>query len=101
MNGPALLSAYLKSKSLSRAEFAGLVGADRQRVWRWVRGDRGPGLDFALAIESVTDGAVPAASWADPDSPAHRAIVGRSSTVRNPSVRRSPGASTRHLPNRR
>lgn len=57
------LAAYLARHQLSMAAFARLVGADRSRISRCVRGERRPGLRLALEIERATGGEVPASSW--------------------------------------
>ncbi len=69
------LAKYLAEHSLTYTAFAVLVGADRQRVWRLAKGDRGPSVDLAIRIERATKGAVPIESWASPPSkrPSRRA----------------------------
>lgn len=57
------LARYLRKHKLSAAAFADMVGAHRSQIGRAVRGERAPGLDLAVKIESVTGGAVPVACW--------------------------------------
>lgn len=62
-NGPKLLSRYLEAQGLTHAEAASLFRVDRQRIYRLVKGERGPGIDLAFRIESLTEGAIPASAW--------------------------------------
>jgi len=61
--GAALLRAWLDGQGLSQADLARRCGVGEASVCRWLRGTRRPGLDLAIAVEQLTDGAVPAASW--------------------------------------
>lgn len=57
-------------KCLSQAEAAGLV-ACAQSMWGCLEsGDKLPGVDLALAIESVTGGAIAVEDWATRPIPA-------------------------------
>lgn len=73
MSKPTALAKYLADRKLSYAAFAALVGADRQRVWRIAKGDRGPSVELAIQIERATGGAVPVESWAAPKRSHRRA----------------------------
>jgi transcriptional regulator with XRE-family HTH domain len=48
---------------MTRAELAERLGISRPHADFICRGARRPSLELALAIEKLTDGAVPAASW--------------------------------------
>lgn len=63
MDGPTLLAAYLKENKLSLRGFADKVDAPVALVWRWSRASGKPGIEYALAVESATAGAVPVTSW--------------------------------------
>lgn len=63
------LATYLKRSKRSVTEFAEAIGADRARVYRWMKGTRRPDLDSAFIIERETRGAVPAVSWAETQKP--------------------------------
>ena len=52
------LAAYLSKHGISVDDFAAKVGAHRSQIYRCVRGERGPGLELACAIEKVTGGEV-------------------------------------------
>lgn len=60
-----LLAAYLKKHDLSIAEFAAKVGADRQRIYRYLDGERLPSAQMLAEIERATRGFVPAAGWTE------------------------------------
>lgn len=63
-DGPKRLARYFRTPgALSAPDLAKSIGADRAQVWRWLRGERGPGLELALALQEATKGAVPASSW--------------------------------------
>jgi hypothetical protein len=66
MLGPQLLTRFLARSKVSYPAFAEMVGADRARIHRCARGERGPSLALALEIEKATAGEVPASSWAKP-----------------------------------
>ena len=63
----ALLDQWLRDKDLTQTELAVRVGTTRQAVSSWIVGRVAPGLFYGLAIEEVTDGAVPLESWLDDD----------------------------------
>lgn len=58
-----LLANYLADHGLTQRAFAKLIDAPPPQISMWLSGRRRPGLDYALAIEQVTGGEVPAASW--------------------------------------
>jgi DNA-binding transcriptional regulator YdaS (Cro superfamily) len=58
-----LLANYLADHGLTQRAFAKLIDAPPPQISMWLSGRRRPGLDYALAIEQVTEGAVPAKSW--------------------------------------
>jgi transcriptional regulator with XRE-family HTH domain len=57
------LGRWLRDRGISQDAFAARVGATQSQISRIVRGDRGPGIELAVAIERATDGAVPVTSW--------------------------------------
>lgn len=58
-----LLANYLTDRQLTQRAFAKLIAAPPPQISMWLSGRRRPGLDYALAIERVTEGQVPASSW--------------------------------------
>jgi len=60
-----LLGQYLAANGLSQAEAGELLECDRTTVFRVLNGSRLPGLGLAVAIERLTDGAIPAKLWVD------------------------------------
>lgn len=60
------LKTYMERNHLGVTEFARLVGCVPSAVSMWRLGHRIPDLRSAFAIERVTKGAVPAASWDSP-----------------------------------
>ena len=57
------LGAYLAEKRLTRTAFARKLGAPVPMVSMWARGVTTPGLRWALEIDRVTLGVVPATAW--------------------------------------
>lgn len=56
-------------KSLSQAEVAKLAGCT-QAMWGCLEsGEKQPGVNLALAVESLTEGAIPVEAWATRDIP--------------------------------
>lgn len=64
MTGPALLKRYLRDTKQRPAEFARTHGLDEGRLSRLLRKMGKPDIENATLIERVTEGAVPAISWA-------------------------------------
>jgi len=58
------LSHWLTQAGLTRDEFAQRLGVTRQHLDKLCRGARRPGLDLAVLIETLTDGAVAPSAWA-------------------------------------
>ena len=58
-----MLAKYLKQSGLTQSAFAELVGVSGPVVSYWVRGLRVPDRESALAIERVTEGAIPYTAW--------------------------------------
>ena len=58
------LAKYLKRNKLTAWQFAASTGLPRITVWRIANGQRGAGIDMAVAIEKATGGAVKVAEWA-------------------------------------
>lgn len=54
------LSEYLEKNELSVADFAALVGVERQSVYRWKNGQRFPNRDDLKNIAKATKNAVTA-----------------------------------------
>lgn len=67
---PDLLAAYRRSRSLTQADFAALVGCSQPVIARLEGGERNPSLGLAQKIERTTKGAVPALAWPMPVSKA-------------------------------
>jgi len=57
------LDSFMKSKGVSDAELAALIGKDRTLVNRLRRGLVRPTLDVAARIEAVTSGEIKMQSW--------------------------------------
>jgi DNA-binding transcriptional regulator YdaS (Cro superfamily) len=45
------------------AALAKKLGVPHSTVWRWAKGERMPGANWAALIAKVTRGAVPSSSW--------------------------------------
>jgi hypothetical protein len=66
MTGAELLRAYLEDDSQGKRGptwLAPRLACSPDAIWHWISGRRSPELRLALALEQVTGGAVPAASW--------------------------------------
>jgi DNA-binding transcriptional regulator YdaS (Cro superfamily) len=63
------LQLYLETNNVARRDFADLIGVDQSVLSRFCRSLARPGLDKAVAIERLTDGAVPASSWVHAPDP--------------------------------
>lgn len=61
--GPKLLSKWRGDRS--QQEAADLIGIDLARYNAFENERARPGLDWAVKIEDVTEGEVPAKSWAE------------------------------------
>lgn len=61
--GMTTLATYLASARITQEEFAKKVGLKQAAISRLARGLSRPSLEAAVAIERITEGAVPAASW--------------------------------------
>ena len=57
------LSRWLDSAGMSRDALSERLGVGRTYVDKMCRGERRPSLDLAVAIEKLTDGAVPVSVW--------------------------------------
>ncbi|KPU83721.1 hypothetical protein JI58_07875 [Marinosulfonomonas sp. PRT-SC04] len=62
----AKLNKYLEAAKLGQAVFSESIGVTQATVSRLARGKMVPSLELALAIEVVTNGAVPVSSWVTP-----------------------------------
>lgn len=60
---PNLLARFLDKHGLSQVEFSRMVHCSPVMVSLWTSGKRKPGLAYALVIEKVTNGAIPAFTW--------------------------------------
>lgn len=65
MENTERLKAWRESRSLTQKEAALLVGVSQPNFSEWEAGIIKPGLRFALALEKMTKGAVPAAGWVE------------------------------------
>lgn len=59
------LATHITTTGLSQAALAKELGISRSHMSELVSGAKKPSLDLAFAIERVTEGAVPAASWTE------------------------------------
>jgi DNA-binding XRE family transcriptional regulator len=57
------LSQWIDASEMTREEAAEKLGVNRTHLDMLCRGARKPGLALALAIENLTNGAIPPASW--------------------------------------
>lgn len=64
MASPNPLAVWLNERGETLVEFGAKVGANNGTISRLVRGERGPSLHLALAIERETG--IPVSSWAEP-----------------------------------
>lgn len=71
------LRSYLAREQLSAADIAPRLGVHMSVVYRWIKGETTPSVDSALAIERLTNGAVPVESWASPEAHAVEPIAER------------------------
>jgi len=58
------LSLWLNKAGITREDFAKRIGVTRQHLDKLCRGARRPGLDLAVLIETLTNGAVKPSEWA-------------------------------------
>lgn len=63
MTGRKLLRRYLKDEKKRSADLVRELPVDDGLFSRWLSGTRTPSLRYALRIEQVTGGKVPAATW--------------------------------------
>jgi transcriptional regulator with XRE-family HTH domain len=59
------LGLWLSTRNCSLRAFARQSGIPHPMLSRWARGIRRPGLRYALLLEQLTFGEVPASYWAD------------------------------------
>lgn len=57
------LQAWLKSKKITKADFAERIGVSAGYLTRLANGERQPSLDVALIIARETKGQVPPNAW--------------------------------------
>lgn len=57
------LETYLKTKSITRTDFAGLIGTTQASVSRYVSGERRPSIEMIDKIEKATKGKVKMRDW--------------------------------------
>lgn len=60
------LEQWLKKSDVSQLEFAKALGTTRQALNHWISGKSKPKVYFALAVQTLTGGAVPLTSWLTP-----------------------------------
>lgn len=61
--GETRLSQWIDESGMTRDDAAEKLGINRTHLDMLCRGARRPGLDLAVAIERLTNGAVPPAEW--------------------------------------
>lgn len=59
------LADYLDETKQSKAEFSRAHGIPAPMLSQWSTGSRRPGLKYALELERITDGAIPAKYWTE------------------------------------
>lgn len=57
------LETYLKTKAISHAEFASLIGTTQTSVTRYVNGKRRPSIEMIDMIDRITKGKVKMRDW--------------------------------------
>ena len=62
------LAQYLADSGKTQSALAAEVGVDKSVMSRFLSRLAKPGREVAVRIERVTLGAVPVASWSDPDA---------------------------------
>lgn len=62
------LAQYLADSGKTQIALAAEVGVDKSVMSRFLSRRAKPGREVAVRIERVTHGAVPVASWSDPES---------------------------------
>lgn len=62
-----VLQDWLARHGVTYAAFAADIGVSRASVSRWVRGERTPHPELALAIQKATGGHVPVSVWSQTD----------------------------------
>jgi plasmid maintenance system antidote protein VapI len=60
------LHTYLAEQRITQAGFAAKIGVTQATVSKLIAGTTKPGLDLAVRIERMTDGAVPVDTWVGP-----------------------------------
>ena len=63
-NGAELLRGWRERVGKNQQDAADVIGIDLARYNAFEHDRKRPGLDWAFRIETATDGAVPAESWA-------------------------------------
>lgn len=63
-----MLKQHIKSSGRPRADWARQLGVSEAYLSQLINNRKRPSLDLAIRIERITDGAVPARSWAVPES---------------------------------
>jgi hypothetical protein len=61
-----LVRAWLGLEGRTQGWLAGALGMGESAIWAWLAGNNRPSLENAVVLERLTEGAVPASSWADP-----------------------------------
>lgn len=61
------LSLWLRSRGLTYAQAADLIGCTPEILAMWARGQTIPSLVYAFKVERATQGGVPVASWLGTD----------------------------------
>lgn len=62
MNGTVLLKAWRIKHNVSQIEAAKLFGTSQQNLQRWEDGTV-PNINYAITIETKTEGEVPVKAW--------------------------------------
>ncbi len=63
------LGEYLKDNQIRQKDFASLLACSQVTISRLAAGQGRPGLDLAISISRVTEGAVPVEGWSTPPPP--------------------------------
>lgn len=82
LTGAASLAKYLAKKKWNPADFARLTGISEALLSRYLSGQRSPGLENALLIETSTGGLVRATSWLNVAGTGPRTVKSRTGNGR-------------------
>lgn len=81
MHPGELFRQWREERKVKQSEMAAKLGVSQSYLSQVETGARRSNLELALAIERVTEGAIPAASWVQPEQPPTEAALPPSAEV--------------------